>query len=111
MKREAAIQRSMERIAIGRTTIIIAHRLSTIRNADMIYVPERGRLREQGHHEELVAADGVYADLWRIQTGEDFFDFGMSGRNPASEIRNGDNHGVRRLPTHLFERREPNCCG
>ncbi|MCO5194959.1 MAG: ABC transporter ATP-binding protein/permease [Anaerolineae bacterium] len=72
---EAAIQRSMERIAIGRTTIIIAHRLSTIRNADMIYVLERGRLREQGHHEELVAADGVYADLWRIQTGERISDF------------------------------------
>jgi ATP-binding cassette subfamily B protein len=72
---EAAIQRSMERIAIGRTTIIIAHRLSTIRNADSIYVLERGQLREQGHHDDLVAADGIYADLWRIQTGEAISDF------------------------------------
>lgn len=72
---EAAIQRSMERIAIGRTTIIIAHRLSTIRNADMIYVLERGQLREQGHHDDLIAANGVYNDLWRIQTGERIADF------------------------------------
>jgi ATP-binding cassette subfamily B protein len=72
---EAAIQRSMERIAIGRTTIIIAHRLSTIRNADMIYVLDRGQLREQGHHDDLVAAHGVYNDLWRIQTGEKISDF------------------------------------
>ena len=67
---EAAIQRSMERISIGRTTIVIAHRLSTVRNADRIYVLEGGRLAEQGRHEELVAAAGVYDLLWRVQTGE-----------------------------------------
>lgn len=67
---EAAIQRSLETIAIGRTTIIIAHRLSTVRNADIIYVLEDGRLREQGRHEALLDHPGVYADLWRIQTGE-----------------------------------------
>lgn len=67
---EAAIQRSLETIAIGRTTIIIAHRLSTVRNADVIYVLEDGRLREQGRHETLLDHPGVYADLWRIQTGE-----------------------------------------
>ncbi len=67
---EAAIQRSMERIIVGRTTIVIAHRLSTVRNADQIYVLEQGVLREQGRHEELVAADrGIYAGLWRVQTG------------------------------------------
>jgi ATP-binding cassette subfamily B protein len=67
---EAAIQRSMERITVGRTTIVIAHRLSTVRNADRIFVLDRGRLSEQGRHEELVAADGIYAALWRVQTGE-----------------------------------------
>jgi ATP-binding cassette subfamily B protein len=67
---EAAIQRSMERIIVGRTTIVIAHRLSTVRNADRIFVLERGVLREHGQHEELVQADGVYAGLWRVQTGE-----------------------------------------
>jgi ATP-binding cassette subfamily B protein len=67
---EAAIQRSMERIIVGRTTIVIAHRLSTVRNADRIYVLEKGVLREQGRHEELVSGDGIYASLWRVQTGQ-----------------------------------------
>lgn len=67
---EAAIQRSLERIIVGRTTIVIAHRLSTIRNADMIYVLEKGNLVESGKHEELVEHDGIYANLWRVQTGE-----------------------------------------
>ncbi|MGB3715049.1 MAG: ABC transporter ATP-binding protein [Candidatus Promineifilaceae bacterium] len=67
---EAAIQRSMERIIVGRTTIVIAHRLSTVRNADRIFVLERGVLREHGRHEELVVGDGIYAGLWRVQTGE-----------------------------------------
>jgi ATP-binding cassette subfamily B protein len=66
---EAAIQRSLERIAVGRTTIVIAHRLSTVRNADRIFVLENGQLREQGKHEELVAAGGIYAALWNVQTG------------------------------------------
>jgi ATP-binding cassette, subfamily B, bacterial len=67
---EAAIQRSMERITVGRTTIVIAHRLSTVRNADQIFVLEHGRLLEQGHHDDLVAQGGLYAALWRVQTGE-----------------------------------------
>ena len=67
---EAAIQRSMERIIVGRTTIVIAHRLSTVRNADRIFVLEKGVLREHGRHEDLVAAGGIYASLWRVQTGE-----------------------------------------
>ncbi|HEX6385146.1 MAG TPA: ABC transporter ATP-binding protein [Anaerolineae bacterium] len=67
---EAAIQRSMEKITVGRTTIVIAHRLSTVRNADRIFVLENGRLREQGRHQELVDRNGIYAALWRVQTGE-----------------------------------------
>jgi ATP-binding cassette subfamily B protein len=68
---EAAIQRSMERISVGRTMIVIAHRLSTIRNADRIFVLENGILREQGTHAELAVQDtGIYAGLWRVQTGE-----------------------------------------
>jgi ATP-binding cassette subfamily B protein len=67
---EAAIQRSMERIAVGRTTIVIAHRLSTVRKADRIFVLENGRLREKGRHKDLVAANGIYAGLWQVQTGE-----------------------------------------
>jgi len=67
---EAAIQRSMERIIVGRTTIVIAHRLSTIRHADRIFVLEKGVLREHGRHEELVAAGGIYAGFWSVQTGD-----------------------------------------
>jgi len=67
---EAAIQRSLERIVVGRTTIVIAHRLSTVRNADRIYVLQNGTLKEEGTHEELVHLNGLYAALWRVQTGE-----------------------------------------
>ena len=67
---EAAIQRSLARVAVGRTTLIIAHRLSTIRHADRIYVMDAGRVSEVGTHEELLEHDGIYAGLWRVQTGE-----------------------------------------
>jgi ATP-binding cassette subfamily B protein len=67
---EAAIQRSLEKMTQNRTTIAIAHRLSTIRNADRIYVMEHGELIEQGRHEALLAQQGIYAGLWRVQSGE-----------------------------------------
>ena len=66
---EAAIQRSLEKITKNRTTIAIAHRLSTVRNADCIYVMEYGKLVEQGRHEELLDQQGIYASLWRVQSG------------------------------------------
>ena len=64
---EAAIQRSLDKITLDRTTIAIAHRLSTIRNAHRIYVMERGQLIEAGTHEELINLDRIYAGLWNIQ--------------------------------------------
>jgi ATP-binding cassette subfamily B protein len=67
---EAAIQRSLDRITVNRTTIAIAHRLSTIRHADCIYVMEQGRVVETGTHEQLLAQNGIYAQLWRVQTGQ-----------------------------------------
>ncbi|NHC35549.1 ABC transporter ATP-binding protein [Scytonema millei] len=66
---EAAIQRSLERIIVDRTTIAIAHRLSTVRNADCIYVMEYGKLIESGTHEQLLERGGIYATLWRVQSG------------------------------------------
>lgn len=66
---EAAIQKSLERVAVGRTTILVAHRLSTIVKADRIFVLDEGRVVESGTHAELLARGGVYADLWRVQTG------------------------------------------
>jgi ATP-binding cassette, subfamily B, bacterial len=67
---EAAIQRSLERVSSNRTTIVIAHRLSTVRHADRIHVLEGGRVIEAGTHEELLEQAGLYAALWRVQTGE-----------------------------------------
>jgi len=67
---EAAIQRSLERITVGRTTIVIAHRLSTIRNAHCIYVLDKGEVVETGTHEALLARNGLYTNLWQVQTGE-----------------------------------------
>lgn len=68
---EAAIQRSLERIIQGRTTLLIAHRLSTLRHVDRIDVIERGRVVESGTHEELLQKNGSYAALWRLQTLQD----------------------------------------
>lgn len=67
---EAAIQRSLERVAIGRVTLVIAHRLSTVRKAHRIVVLGGGGVLEAGTHDELVARDGAYAALWRVQTGD-----------------------------------------
>ena len=67
---EAALQRSIQRISEGRTTMIIAHRLSTIRNADRIIVLENGSIVESGSHDDLVDLGGVYSRLWAVQTGQ-----------------------------------------
>ncbi len=66
---EAAIQKSLERIVVGRTTIMVAHRLSTIVKADRIFVLDEGSIVEAGTHQELIKKGGVYAGLWHVQTG------------------------------------------
>ncbi|WP_043527852.1 ABC transporter ATP-binding protein [Litchfieldella xinjiangensis] len=66
---EAAIQRSLKRIAHGRTVIMVAHRLSTIVHADEIVVIHQGQAVERGTHEALLEKDGRYAAQWRVQTG------------------------------------------
>jgi ATP-binding cassette subfamily B protein len=67
---EAAIQRSLEKITLDRTTILIAHRLSTIKHADTIYVLDSGKIIEQGTHDELLKSDSYYRTLWNVQTGK-----------------------------------------
>jgi ATP-binding cassette, subfamily B, bacterial len=66
---EAAIQRSLKTICVGRTTLIVAHRLSTIVHADRIVVLDQGRIIEQGRFDELIRSNGAFANLWRVQTG------------------------------------------
>jgi len=64
---EAAVQRALERALEGRTSLVIAHRLSTVRGADLILVVDGGRVVQRGRHDELLAAGGLYAELYRTQ--------------------------------------------
>lgn len=67
---ELSIQRSLEKIAKNHTVFVIAHRLSTVRHADTIFVLDKGVIVENGKHDDLLRLNGVYTQLWRIQTGE-----------------------------------------
>ena len=64
---EILIQQALDDLCRGRTTLVVAHRLSTIKNADEIAVIADGKIAEQGTHEELIAKDGIYADLYSLQ--------------------------------------------
>jgi ATP-binding cassette subfamily B protein len=64
---ESIVKRNIDRLLEGRTAFVVAHRLSTIRDADLIVVLERGRLVEQGSHDELLARKGVYFYLYTQQ--------------------------------------------
>jgi subfamily B ATP-binding cassette protein MsbA len=67
---EALVQKALDALSEGRTTLVIAHRLSTIRGADTIYVMDKGRVTERGTHAELLEKNGTYAALWRMQSQE-----------------------------------------
>nr|WP_254899055.1 ABC transporter ATP-binding protein [Thalassococcus arenae] len=64
---EAVVQDALERLSVGRTTIVIAHRLSTVRNADRIVVMAQGRVVDEGTHDALMARGGAYAELYALQ--------------------------------------------
>ena len=88
---EHEITDTLDEVASGRTTVAITHRLASVRDYDRIFVVVEGRIAEHGTHDELIAAGGVYADLWAEQHGE------LTAGAPTFEIRSA----LARLP--LFE--------
>ena len=64
---EQLVQEALDRLMQGRTSLVIAHRLSTIQRADVILVMDKGELREQGTHEQLLSKGGIYAHLNSVQ--------------------------------------------
>lgn len=67
---ELLLQRALDSVIAGRRRVTIAHRLSTIEDVDSIFVMDEERVVERGTHEELLAADGLYSRLWRVQVGQ-----------------------------------------
>ena len=84
------IQRALQQVLQGRTSIVIAHRLSTVRNADKIIVLNRGRLVEMGNHEELLALGGVYERLYAVN-------YGLISEPLATIESNGGGNGAEAL--------------
>lgn len=80
---EERIQKAMDNLMEGRTSFVIAHRLSTIKSAHLILVMQHGDIVEQGTHEQLLAADGYYAQLYNAQFENDAFDGEEEGENFA----------------------------
>ncbi len=83
---ERLIQDALARLTKGRTSLVVAHRLSTIRAADLIVVMEGGRIAEMGTHEELLARDGIYARLHRLQRGDVLVEDALDDAGPAAPV-------------------------
>jgi ATP-binding cassette, subfamily B, bacterial len=83
---ELAVQQALRTALSGRTSLVIAHRLSTIREADQILVIDDGQVRERGQHDELLAAGGLYADLYRTQFARDAVGAGAQPGSPNGHL-------------------------
>ena len=99
---ELLLQQAMAAVRSDRTSFVIAHRLSTIREADLILVMENGRIVEQGNHDQLLAADGAYADLYRSQ-----FAAPAGGRGGPGRRARGLTVSPHRLPTPWVKASRP----
>ena len=92
VKSEKIVQDALEHLSKGRTTLVIAHRLSTIRNAHKIVVMDKGRVVDEGTHDDLLARGGLYADLYRLQYSEGKTVTDASNRGRAlADPRQGEN--------------------
>ena len=87
---EQLIQQAIERVMRDRTSIVVAHRLSTVQRADRIIVLHHGAIREQGSHQELLAARGLYWKLYRLQYADDSSDEHSTGSLPSGSLQYGD---------------------
>jgi ATP-binding cassette subfamily B protein len=82
-KTELQIREALDRLLSGRTALVIAHRLSTIQHADRILVFHKGRLREQGAHQELLSQRGIYYRLYQLQYKEQELGLAIDVNRPA----------------------------
>ncbi|MNI78397.1 Iron import ATP-binding/permease protein IrtA [compost metagenome] len=87
------MQLALKQLAKGKTVIVIAHRLSTIRDADQILVLDEGRISEQGNHDELTAASGLYARMWRAYTDAEQWEIGKKGELDLEHKHTAQHHG------------------
>ena len=82
---EALIQKAFGALTRGKTVLMIAHRLSTVRNADQILVLDKGVLREQGSHRELLEKNGLYAEMWKDYQQAAAWKVGRAARTEGKE--------------------------